>query len=125
MWSKPKIFLTASALFPQGQKLKFLYLVPIGPKKLKKLHISQTTFYFCSNHLMIFLNIFLFYLENLKFFFHLLIYLSNTKAIILKSFQINNKKLKYRNLTFLDKRKILPRALLFLMELGELYFLKT
>jgi hypothetical protein len=40
-------------------------------------------------------------------------------------FPINPRKLKYRSLIFVDKRKSHPRALLFLMGLGELYSLKT
>jgi hypothetical protein len=39
--------------------------------------------------------------------------------------QINPRKLKEKSLIFVDKRKSHPRALLFLMGLGELYFLKT
>ena len=123
--SKSKIFLMALILCQQELKLKFLYQELIDPKKPKRPHIYQTTFYFSFSHLKKCQYIYLFYLESLKFFFHLLIYLSNTKAKIPLSFQINPKKLKYKNLIFVDKQKNLPMALLFPEGLEVLCFLKT
>jgi len=69
---------------PAGTEIKVLIPGTNLPQKTKETP-------YLSNHLLLLLkslekypDIFLFYLENLKVFFHLLIYLNSTKAMNLK-----------------------------------------